>query len=222
MEAGLFFDRKGYMYFSMGDRGGRIVAQSLDNHRGKIMRLYDDGRIPEDNPFVNVEGAMPEIYSYGHRNPQGLAIHPETDELWESEHGPKGGDEINIVKPGRNYGWPTISYGINYNGTILTEHKKWPGMEQPVLYFIPSIGPSGLTFVDGDRYPKWKGDLLAGSLSFRYLERLDVEGDRIMHKEKLLEDIGRVRDVVMGPDGYIYVAVEGPGMIVRILPVEES
>lgn len=217
------FDKKGYIFFSMGDRGERPNAQLLTNHRGKVFRLHDDGRVPADNPFVNQKDAMPEIYSYGHRNPQGLAIHPETDQLWETEHGPKGGDELNLVKKGLNYGWPEITYGINYNGTIITEETKRAGLEQPIMYWLPSIGPCGLTFVNSDRYPNWKGDLLAGSLSFRYLERIDLEGERVIHREKLLEDIGRIRDIQEGRDGYIYVAVEGnPGMIVRLIPVGEG
>lgn len=217
------FDRKGYVYFTMGDRGGREVAQSLSNHRGKVFRLHDDGRVPETNPFVSIEGALPEIYSYGHRNPQGLAVHPETDEIWETEHGPRGGDELNHIRAGRNYGWPTITYGINYNGTIITEETEREGLEQPVMYWLPSIAPCGLTFVSSDRYPKWKGDLLAGSLAFRFVDRLDLIDGRVVHREKLLDGIGRVRDIQEGTDGYIYVAVEGnPGMIVRIVPAEEK
>lgn len=216
------FDKKGYVYFSMGDRGEQDNAQLLSNHRGKVFRLHDDGSVPKTNPFVRIEGALPEIFSYGHRNPQGLAIHPETDELWETEHGPKGGDELNLVQAGRNYGWPEITYGINYNGTIITEETVREGIQQPIMYWLPSIGPCGLTFVSSDRYPKWKGDLLAGSLAFKYIERVDLEAGRVIHKEKLLEGLGRIRDISQGRDGYLYVAVEGnPGMIVRLVPADE-
>lgn len=218
----IVFDKKGYVYFTMGDRGEQDNAQLLSNHRGKVFRLHDDGSVPKTNPFVRIEGALPEIFSYGHRNPQGLAIHPETDELWETEHGPKGGDELNLVQAGLNYGWPEITYGINYNGTVITEETVREGLQQPVMYWLPSIGPCGLTFVSSDRYPKWKGDLLAGSLAFKYIERVDLEAGRVIHKEKLLEGLGRIRDISQGRDGYLYVAVEGnPGMIVRLVPADE-
>ncbi len=217
----MVFDREGYLHFGVGDRGKHFeYPQKLDNHNGKMHRIKDDGTIPEDNPFVNTAGAMPSIYSYGVRNPQGTAMHPETGEIWESEHGPKGGDELNLIKPGVNYGWPVISYGINYNGTILTELTEKQGMEQPLFYWKPSIAPCGMTFVTGNRYPKWKNNILLGSLSFEYLERVVMNGYKVTHREKLLEDIGRVRNVVMGPDGYIYVAIENPGKILRIMPLD--
>jgi glucose/arabinose dehydrogenase len=214
------FDAEGYLYLTVGDRGNHPQnPQSLANHCGKVHRLYDDGRIPDDNPFSGRAGAVPSIYSYGHRNPQGMDIHPRTGAIWTHEHGPRGGDEINIIRPGANYGWPVISYGINYDGTILTDKTEAPGMEQPELYWTPSIAPSGMAFVDSDRYPGWSGDdLLVGSLSFRYLHRCRLDGDKIVDQEKLLENIGRVRDVRMGPDGLVYIAVESPGMIYRILP----
>lgn len=213
------FDEQGYLYLSVGERGEREKAQSLKTYNGKIYRLHDDGSIPEDNPFVDKAGAIKAIYTYGHRNPQSLAINPNTGELWETEHGPRGGDEVNIIRKGNNYGWPEITYGINYNGTIITNDTAKAGMEQPVIYWRPSIAPCGMAFVNSDRYPGWKGDLLVGSLKFQYLERCDVEGDKIVHQEKLLEGIGRVRNVRQGPDGFIYVAVEGRGMIVKIVPV---
>lgn len=213
------FDNDGYLFLSVGDRGGRDFVQDLSNNRGKIFRLHDDGSVPEDNPYVNVQGARPEIFTYGHRNPQGLAIHPETGEIWETEHGPKGGDELNIIRKGNNYGWPVITYGINYNGTIITEDTVKEGMEQPVTFWRPSIAPCGIDFVTSDLYGEWKGNLLVGSMSFRYLERVVIEDDKVVHKEKLLENIGRVRCVRQSPDGYIYVAIEGPGMIVRLKPV---
>ncbi len=217
----LAFDKKGYLFFANGERGQHFdFPQKLDNSNGKIHRLKDDGTIPEDNPFYNTPGAIKSIWSYGHRNPQGNVFHPETGELWSTEHGPKGGDELNIIEPGRNYGWPVISYGINYDGTILTDLKEKEGMEQPVYYWIPSIGPCGMTFVTGDRYKNWKNNILVGSLSFQYLERIVIQGHSVTHREKLLEGIGRVRNVVMGPDGYIYVAIENPGKILRLMPLE--
>lgn len=219
----LVFDNKGYLFFGNGERGQHFdFPQKLNNSNGKIHRLKDDGTIPEDNPFYNTAGAIKSIWSYGHRNPQGNVFHPETGELWETEHGPKGGDEINIIKPGLNYGWPVVSYGINYDGTILTELKAKEGMEQPVFFWTPSIGPCGMTFVTGDRYKNWKNNILVGSLSFQYLERVVVQGHSVTHREKLLEGIGRVRNVVMSPDGYIYVAVETPGIILRLMPLAEN
>ena len=213
------FDREGYVYLSVGDRGGRDEVQSLSNHRGKVFRLHDDGRIPADNPFVNREGAKPEIFTYGHRNPQGLAIHPTTGEIWEHEHGPKGGDEVNIIRKGNNYGWPRITYGINYNGTRITKDTAKAGMEQPVVYWRPSIAPCGMDFLTSDRYPQWKGNLFVGSLAFRYLKRCEVQNNRITHQEEILKNIGRVRVVREAPDGYLYIGTEAPGMIVRIQPV---
>jgi glucose/arabinose dehydrogenase len=215
------FDNKGHIFFGNGDRGQHFdFPQKLDNTNGKIHRLNDDGTVPSDNPFVKTPGAVPSIYSYGHRNPQGTCIHPETGELWISEHGPKGGDELNLVKPGLNYGWPVISYGINYDGTILTPITEKEGMEQPVYYWIPSIGPCGMTFVTGNRYKNWRNNIMIGSLSFKYLERVIIKGHAVMHREKLLDGIGRVRNVVMSPDGLIYVAIENPGKIVRLIPIE--
>jgi glucose/arabinose dehydrogenase len=212
------FDNDGYLYFSIGERGARDVnPQDITKDGGKIYRLYDDGRIPEDNPFVGQEGAKTAVYSYGHRNPQGLVIHPETGEIWDHEHGPKGGDEINIVEKGANYGWPIITYGINYSGTPITHKTEMEGMEQPIHYWVPSIAPSGMAFVTSDKYQGWKGSLLVGSLSFQYLERLTLEGNKIINREKLLDDMGRVRDVRQGPDGFIYVAIEGKG-IYKLLP----
>ncbi len=217
----LEFDKDGYLYLSVGDRGRRDDnPQSLGNHCGKIHRLHDDGRIPADNPFVDTPGAIPSIFSYGHRNPQGLARHPETGALWSNEHGPRGGDEVNRIEGGRNYGWPVISYGINYNGTKFTDLTAKEGMEQPEWYWVPSIGVCGMTFVSGDRYPAWKGDLLSGSLRYQYLSRLKMDGDRIVGEERLLKNIGRLRDVKMGLDGYIYLTVEDPGYVLRLVPVE--
>lgn len=216
----LEFDNDGYLFFSVGDRGNRNNAQKLDNHCGKIHRIMDDGSIPDSNPFVNNEGAMPSIYTYGNRNPQGLVMHPETYQIWSHEHGPKGGDEINIIRKGANYGWPEITYGINYNGTIITNDTIKIGMEQPVIHWTPSIAPCGMTFVKGDRYPKWKNNILSGSLRFSHLNRSVVDGEKIIHQEQLLENIGRVRNVEVSPDGYIYVAIELPGKILKLIPVD--
>ncbi len=215
----MVFDDQGYLYFGVGERGESSNAQTLTNDCGKIHRIFDDGRIPPDNPFVNTPGARPSIYSYGHRNPQGIDIHPVSRRIYNNEHGPRGGDEINLVGKGNNYGWPVITFGINYDGTIITKETAKAGMEQPVFQWTPSIGPSSMKFVVGDRYPGWKGDILSGSLSFKYLERVHLEGDKVTEQEKLLENAGRVRDVTISPDGYIYVAVESPGIIVKLVPV---
>ena len=215
------FDKQGHLFFGNGERGQHFdFPQKLDNSNGKIHRINDDGTIPQDNPFVKTPGAIASIYSYGHRNPQGTCFHPVTGELWVSEHGPRGGDELNLIKPGLNYGWPVISYGINYDGTILTKISEKEGLEQPLFYWTPSIAPCGMTFVTGDRYKNWTNNLLVGSLSFQYLERMVIKGHSVMHREKLLEGIGRVRNVVVSPDGLIYVAIETPGRIVRLMPVE--
>ncbi len=216
----IVFDKEGHLYFSVGDRGNRDVnPQDLQRDGGKVYRLNLDGSIPADNPFVDTEGAKAAIYSYGHRNPQGIAIHPETGAIWETEHGPRGGDEINIIRPGINYGWPKITYGLNYSGTTITDDKSLPGMEQPLYYWIPSIGPSGTAFSSSDRYDGWKGNLFVGSLAFEYLERLVIENNQVVKREKLLPGIGRVRNVEEGPDGYLYVGVEGKGVL-KIVPKE--
>ena len=214
----LAFDDQGYLYFSIGDRGNRDEnPQDITRDCGKIYRIHDDGRIPKDNPFVNESNAKKAIYSYGHRNPQGMIKHPETGEIWTNEHGPQGGDEINIVKAGKNYGWPVISYGINYSGTTFTEITEKPGMEQPLFYWVPSIAPSGMAIVSSDMYPDWKGNVLVGSLKFQYLEKLKLKDGIVVKREKLLEGMGRVRSVKEGPDGFIYVGIESLG-IVKIIP----
>jgi glucose/arabinose dehydrogenase len=211
------------MYFSIGDRGKRDrFPQTLDNSNGKVHRLFDDGRIPPDNPFINQEGAVASTYSYGHRNIQGMAMHPVTGAIWTHEHGPKGGDEVNIIEKGQNYGWPVISYGINYNGTKFTNITAKEGMLQPNIYYVPSIAPCGMAFVTSDKYPGWENNLLIGSLRFKYLERCVIENDQIVEQERLLEGIGRVRNVKMSPDGYIYVAVEAPGKILKLMPVTDD
>ena len=212
------FDNEGYLYFSIGDRGDRDVnPQDLTIDGGKVYRLNLDGSIPQDNPFVGEEGAKEATYSYGHRNPQGMIFHPETNEIWVHEHGPQGGDEINVVKKGANYGWPVVSYGINYDGTSFTEETRGPDFEDPIYQWTPSIAPSGFVYVTSDKYPELKGNLLAGSLKFQYVEHMTLDGKKVTGREKLLEQIGRVRDVEQSPDGDIYVSVEGKG-IVKILP----
>lgn len=212
----------GYLFISLGERDTRDLAQDLGSHNGKIIRIHDDGRVPRDNPFVGRAGALAEIWSYGHRNPQGLARNPRTGELWEHEHGPKGGDEINIIRRGRNYGWPVITYGEEYTGgpvgAGLTQKE---GLEQPVFYYRPSIAPSGMTFYTGDAFPGWRGSVFIGGMAIKHLNRLVVDGARVMHEERLLADRGwRVRSVAQGPDGFLYVGIDG-GMIVRIRPTDD-
>ena len=212
------FDNQGYLYFSIGERGARDEnPQDISRDGGKIYRLYDDGRIPEDNPFVGTDKAKTAIYSYGHRNPQGMAKHPDTGEIWVNEHGPQGGDEINIIEKGANYGWPLVTYGINYSGTPITDITEMEGTEQPIHYWVPSIAPSGMAFITSDKYADWKGSLLVGSLKFQYLELLKMDGNKVIKREKILADKGRVRNVKQGPDGLIYVAVEGKG-IYKLVP----
>ena len=210
----IVFDDKGHLFFGIGDRGNRdLNPQDLNRDGGKIYRLDLDGSIPEDNPFANQEGALNAVYSYGHRNPQGMTVHPETGEIWENEHGPKGGDEINIIQKGKNYGWPLITYGINYSGTSITNKTSMPGMEQPFYYWVPSIAPSGMAFSSSNVYKRWKGNLFIGSLKFKYLERLVIKRGKVVKREKILNDIGRVRNVKEGPDGYLYLGVEGKGIL---------
>lgn len=212
------FDDAGHLYFSIGDRGNREVnPQDITRDGGKIYRLNLDGSIPEDNPFVNQADSRKAIYSYGHRNPQGMITHPETGQIWVHEHGPRGGDEINVIEPGKNYGWPEITYGINYSGTPITDKTEMDGMQQPLYYWVPSIAPSGMAFSTSDIYPEWKGNLFVGSLAFQYLERLVIKNNTVVKREKILDSLGRVRNVEEGPDGYLYAGVEGVG-IVKILP----
>ena len=212
------FDNNGYLFFSIGERGARDDnPQDITKDGGKIYRLHDDGKIPSDNPFVDNKDARKAIYSFGHRNPQGMAKNPTTGDIWIHEHGPRGGDEVNIVKVAKNYGWPILSYGINYNGTKFAEGTEREGFESPIWYWDPSIAPSGMTFITSDKYPEWKGGFLVGSLKFAYLVLCTVEGNTITKDEILFKGIGRVRNIRQGPDGYIYVATEGNG-IVKIIP----
>ena len=213
------FDDKGFVYFSIGERGERnINPQDINRDGGKIYRLNADGSIPNDNPFVNTKGAKKAIYSYGHRNPQGMTKHPKTGKIWVHEHGPQGGDEINEIKKGANFGWPIITYGVNYGGSTITNETAREGMEQPIYYWVPSIAPSGMTFVTSQLYPEWNNALLVGSLKFYYLELLKLNEDSaVIERQKLFEDLGRFRCVRQGPDGYIYAAVEDLG-IIKVLP----
>ncbi|UFH36201.1 PQQ-dependent sugar dehydrogenase [Flavobacterium acetivorans] len=214
----IVFDNAGYLYFSAGERGDHFInPQDISRDNGKIYRLNDDGSIPKDNPFVGKQGSKEAIYSYGHRNPQGLAKNPFTGAIWEHEHGPKGGDEINIIKKGANYGWPIVTYGIDYDGSDISTKTEKKGIENPIYYWVPSIAPSGMAFVTSDRYPDWKGHLLVGSLKFQYLELLKLNGNKIIGRQKIATDIGRLRNVAQGPDGYIYLAVENKG-ILKIVP----
>ena len=198
-------------------------APKLDNHFGKIIRLNLDGSVPEDNPFVGQDDAKPEIWSYGHRNPQGLIYDPVSDRVIEHEHGPKGGDEINIIEPGKNYGWPVITYGIDYSGATISPFKEMDGMEQPVMHFVPSIAPSGFTLYRGDKFPEWEGDLFIGALAHEHVRRIDMGADGgFGDQEELFTELGeRIRDVRTGPDGYLYVLTDGSdGKVIRVKPVE--
>jgi glucose/arabinose dehydrogenase len=217
----LAFGGDGKLYVTVGERGDSDRAQDLGSHNGTAVRLNDDGTVPGDNPFVNTAGAMPEIYSYGHRNPQGMARHPGTGAIWLHEHGPKGGDEINIVRPGINYGWPVITYGRSYAGFSIGEGSEKPGLAQPIHHWTPSIAPSGMAFYTGDKFPAWRGNLFVGSLKFRHLVRVELDGERVVFQERLLENaFGRVRDVRQGPDGLLYLLTdEDDGALIRLEPV---
>ena len=227
----LAFDREGYLFITVGDRivppSGdleRHPAQDLSNHHGTIIRIHDDGRVPADNPFVGRQGARPEIWSYGHRNPQALAIHPQTGDVWATEHGPQGGDELNLIRKGLNYGWPVIGFGVNYRtGAAIHSGTMREGMEQPAHVWVPSIGVSGMQIYTGDMFPEWKGSVLVGGLVGEQLVRLTLDGQRAELAEVLLRRTGRIRDVRQGPDGFIYLAIDnrqgGPTPIVRLEPV---
>ena len=218
----LAFSPDGYLFITLGERYlAKDDAQTLDNHHGKVIRLWPDGRIPSDNPYVNNKRALPEIWSMGHRNMQGAAINPSTGKLWIHEHGPQGGDEINIPQPGKNYGWPVITYGENYGGGKIGEGTHKNGMEQPLYYWVPSIAPSGMAFYTGDQFPQWQGDLFVGSLKFRQLVRLELDGDKVVAEERMLDqELGeRIRDVVQGPDGLLYLLTDqSNGKIIRLHP----
>ncbi len=209
------------LFATLGERYQRDRAQDLGTHLGKVIRIRTDGSIPPDNPFVNRAGALPEIWSYGHRNPQGAALHPQTGRLWTHEHGARGGDEINLPEAGRNYGWPVITHGIDYSGASIGIGKAAPGMEQPRHFWVPSIAPSGMAFYVGDAFSPWKGNLLVGALAGQRLVRLELAGDTVKHEERLLADVNqRIRDVRVGPDGLVYVLTDSSnGRILRLEPL---
>lgn len=217
----LVFDNAGNLFVSLGDRYTYMdEAQNTNNHLGTIVRIHADGSVPDDNPFI--EGDAPEVFSYGHRNVQGLTVHPDTGDIWAMEHGPKGGDEVNLLKKGANYGWPEITYGIDYSGDIISDKTEMEGMEQPILYWDPSIAPSGMMFYSNHRFSQWKGDLFVGSLKFTHLRRIHmkngVPGEQV---EYLKERKERIRDVVEGPDGYIYLLTDMPkGKLLKISPAQ--
>ncbi len=217
----LALTRDGLLYAGLGDRySQKDRAQDLTSHFGKVIRIRTDGSVPTDNPFANTAGALPEIWSIGHRNIQGAALHPATGALWTHEHGAQGGDELNIPQAGKNYGWPVITWGVDYGGAKIGEGTSKPGLEQPLYYWDPSIAPSGMAFVTSERYTGWKGSLLVGSLKFRQLVRLDLDGPRVIREERLLSSLGeRIRDVRQGPDGILYVLTDAPdGKLLRIEP----
>lgn len=228
----LVFDQAGFLYVTIGDRqaspSGDLAAhpsQDRSNHHGVVVRLQADGTVPADNPFVGDDTGLDEIWSYGHRNPQGLAVHPQTGALFSGEHGPQGGDEINIVEPGKNYGWPVIGYGVNYGmGTPIHASQSDGTMEQPAHYWVPSIATAGLAIYSGDKFPRWQGNVFVGGLRGQQLARvvLDKDGQNGVYEETLLTGYGRIRDVRQGPEGYLYVAVESPGRVVRIMPAGQS
>lgn len=227
----LAFDGNGYLFITVGDRQAppkddleAHPAQDISNHHGTTNRIHDDGRIPDDNPFVNESGARSEIWSFGHRNQQGLAIHPESGDIWAIEHGPQGGDELNLIQPGLNYGWPVIGYGVNYgSGSAIHEGTHRDGMEQPVHFWVPSIATSGLLIYTGDIFPEWKGNIFVGGLTGTQIARLTMDGQKIVSEETLVNGLGRIRDIRQGPDGYIYIAIDtdsAPQSIVRLEPTE--
>lgn len=212
------FDKNNFVFVSVGERGTRLKVHELNNDHGKVHRLYDDGRVPNDNPFVGQKGANPTIWTVGHRNPQGLIYDAANDRVWELEHGPKGGDELNLIEKGKNYGWPKTTYGIDYNGSIISEYKELPGIENPVRYWVPSIAPCGMMLVTSNQYPEWKGNILVGALAFRQIARVQLDGTKYVTEEKLLQDLGRFRAIAEGPDGFIYAVTEGPGLLVKLVP----
>lgn len=218
----IVFDSENRLYFSIGDRGEWPVnhtkeyAQHLDRPNGKIFRLHRDGSIPEENPFAHREEALPSIYTFGHRNPQGLSMHPETGTLWALEHGPRGGDELNRLEVGHNYGWPEITYGIGYDGRVISRERRKEGMQQPIYYWRPSIATSGLSFYRGDEFPYWQNQLLVATLRAQELRLLTLDGARVIHQEVLIGDHGRIREAVPGPEGAIYVVFNAPNRVERL------
>jgi glucose/arabinose dehydrogenase len=220
----IVFDGRGHVFFSIGDRGGPTnpenLAQSLASVTGKIHRLHDDGRVPSDNPFVGQKGVMPSIWAYGSRNAQGLVYDTATDRLWETEHGPRGGDELNNIRKGANYGWPLATYGINYSGTTISKNKSLAGMEDPVVQWTPVIAASGLALYRGDKFPRWRGNLFTGGLASEKLVRLELNGAAVTEQEIVLQDTGRIRDVRAFDDGFLYLVYDEPGKVVRLVPTD--
>ena len=220
----LLFNTDGTLFLTLGDGGGhQDESQNPENHIGTVVRLTLDGETPDDNPFIGLDGHAPEIFSYGHRNVQGIARNPATGSVWTHEHGARGGDEINIIAPGLNYGWPAITYGINYNGSIISEFREMEGMEQPIWYWNPSIAPSGMAFYEGEAFAEWRGDLFTSALAGSSVIRMEVLGDRVISEEPLLESLGeRFRDVRSGPDGALYVLTDSDeGRVLRLVPAED-
>ncbi|TDO25156.1 PQQ-dependent sugar dehydrogenase [Sediminibacterium goheungense] len=221
----IVFDSVGMLYLSIGE-GGTLSyggassanqnAQDTKNDWGKVHRMTDDGKIPSDNPVLPGNTAATTVFSYGHRNPQGMIFDPVNNRIWENEHGPMGGDEINLIQKGNNYGWPLVCYGKNYDGVAVSSNPTAPGITNPTKYWDPSIAPSGLAVITSNNFKSWKGSLLTGSLKFNYVSRATLQGDKITGEEKILEGIGRVRNIKQGPDGNIYVSVEGPGRIIKV------
>ena len=218
----IVFDQAGLLYLTLGDRGDKDRAQKLGDHAGSVIRLHDDGRVPANNPFVNRAGALAEKWTLGNRNMQGAALHPQTGELWTHEHGPQGGDEVNVMRSGINYGWPVITYGVNYGlGTKIGEGQVKAGLEQPLHVWVPSIAPSGMAFVSGSQFPQWQGNLLVGALNGQTLVRLTLEGEKVLGQERLLQGRSRLRDVRMGPDGFVYLLTdEAKGALLRLEPLK--
>ena len=219
----LLFSKDGTLFITLGDRGEKERAQDISDHAGSLIHINKDGSIPKDNPFIDIPNAKPEIYTYGNRNMQGIAMHPETGDIWTIEHGPQGGDELNLMKPGVNYGWPVITYGVNYNsGTKIGEGTEKAGMAQPIHYWLPSIATSSLLFYTGDKFPNWKGNAFVSSLKFGQLARLEMQGNKVIKEERLINGaVGRIREVEQGLDGYMYIITdESNGKLYRIKPVD--
>ncbi len=219
----IVFDQSGFVYLTLGDRGDKDRAQKFDDHAGSVIRLHDDGRVPDNNPFVKRSGALPEKWTLGNRNMQGAALHPQTGELWTHEHGPQGGDEVNVMRSGLNYGWPVITHGVNYGlGTKIGEGQEKPGMVQALKVWVPSIAPSGMAFVSGSQFPQWQGSLLIGALRGQMLVRLTLDGEKVVSEERLFQGRpGRIRDVRMGPDGLVYLLTDDvQGALLRIEPAK--
>jgi aldose sugar dehydrogenase len=219
----LAFDGEGYLYITVGDRGAMDRAQDRSDHAGTTLRLHDDGRVPGDNPFAGEEGVRPEIYTYGNRNAQGMAIHPGTGEVWQNEHGPRGGDEINRMEAGGNYGWPLVRFGTHYDGRPIQDPEPGDGMIAPLVDWTPAIAPSGMAFYTGDRFPRWRGHVFSGALVGQHLRRVAFDGTEPVEEERLLEDYGaRIRDVRDGPDGYLYFLTDSPaGVLARLEPADD-